>query len=158
MGRIAIVVIVLLGALMAFGSFAKHTLFSRVEGVVTFNNQPVADVEIRRRYKWVWGDLNGEDTTRTNARGEFSMEEVKAWVGFFSWWVPHEPLIHQTIEIVHGGKTYLAWQFTKHSYEAGGEVGVQPLQLLCELTREPAPNGPQHNQYFGIAVLKDSPK
>lgn len=122
------------GSQMAFAR--TLTLFSDVSGSVIQNGKPVAGAEIERRYHWHWKDQQTSETTVTDAQGRFQFPAATA-SSFFGSLIPHEPVVQQTILIRSGGTEYRAWKYTKHNYEANGEVG-RALRLRCELGSEDA--------------------
>ena len=131
------------------GFFGSNVLFSAVQGQVTSNGQPVSGADVVRHYRWAWNKSEGNDTVRTDAQGRFTFDAVRK-SGGMSGLVPHEPVIFQEIVIHHGGREYIAWQFTKHNYDDRGELRGKPMNLLCELAKPAVDNG----HYFGLCETR----
>ena len=135
---------------LAWGmSMGKFCLFSAVEGVVLERGQPVPGAQIERSYSWTWKKQQGTDQASTDAQGRFQFPAIQG-SSFFRGFLPHEPMVEQTILIHHGGKTYKAWMFDKRNYEQNGELAGKPIVLSCSLETEPRHSG----KVFGICELK----
>jgi hypothetical protein len=63
--------------------------------------------------------------------------------------MPHEPLVKQTITIIHGGTSYKAWVLFKRDYDDNGELDGKPIVMTCRLGSEPRRRG----EVFGICEL-----
>ncbi|MFT3869523.1 MAG: hypothetical protein QM715_13800 [Nibricoccus sp.] len=153
---LGLVALVVLGALLILnhtsGMF-KVCLFSPVKGKVVFKGQPVAGAVIERHCKWNWKKTEQTDQTTTDVNGEFSMPGIYSWMGVVQL-VPHEPVIHQQLEIKHEGRTYNAWTHFKHEYGEFAELDIckalgdgpsldgKPIDLLCDL-------GVESKNHFG---------
>jgi len=83
----------------------KVCLFSPVKGIVVYKGQPVVGAVIERSYHWNWKDQKGGDQTVTDQNGEFSLPAIYAYLGHMKF-VPHQPVIEQSILIQHEGATY----------------------------------------------------
>ena len=74
--------------------------------------------------------------------------------------LPHEPSVEQEISIVHGGKTYVAWQFVRDGYAENGELFGKPIALHCDLATEPRKHVLEHNfvrhGIYGICEFEGS--
>lgn len=125
-----------LGAILIFstGSHAmgKMYLFSEVHGTVTHKGQPVQGAQLEREYRWAWKDEVGKDAAVTDAKGQFSFPSVvrSSILGSF---LPHEPMVQQTILIKHQGQTYKAWMYDRGNYKDLGELKGKPIVLKCDL-------------------------
>jgi hypothetical protein len=125
----------------------RLVLFSEVSGVVSREGEPVAGVDVERRWHWVLKDELGSDRTRTDESGSFRFPAVTRR-SLLARLMPHEPVVGQKIVIHEGGEERVAWQFTRHDYRDGSELPGRPLELTCPLEREPVRRGPR----FGIAI------
>ncbi len=130
-------------------SMSKFCLFSAVEGVVLDHGEPVAGASIERAYKWVWKDEQGHDETTSTPDGRFSLPEIRG-SSFFGSFLPHEPIVKQSIVIHHGGKDYEAWIYDKRNYEVNGELDGRPIRLRCDLATEDKEGG----EIYGICRLE----
>ena len=125
-----------LGAILIFstGSHAmgKMYLFSEVRGTVTHKGQPVQGAQLEREYRWAWKNEVGKDAAVTDAKGQFSFPSVvrSSFLGSF---LPHEPMVQQTILIQHQGQTYKAWMYDRGNYQDLGELKGKPIVLKCDL-------------------------
>jgi hypothetical protein len=129
-------------------SMAKKCLFSEVQGVVLSNNQPVSGAVVEREYRWTWKGETGKDQATTGPKGEFKFPAIyRSSLGSF---LPHEPMVRQTILIRHAGQTYKAWMLDKGNYEENGELNGKPIVLVCRLETEPKRTG----EVFGICDLQ----
>ena len=126
------------------GLFTPLVLFSPVAGVVLMNGVPVANAEVRQEITFFDEKLPPQRAI-SDASGGFHFPVVERGAGI-SRFAPHQPVIMQTIIIVHAGVEYEAWIHTRNSYELNSELDGRPLQLECELTREPDFEG----THFGI--------
>jgi hypothetical protein len=117
-------------------SMAPKVLFSEVRGVVLNAGTPVAGAVVEREYDWRWNNSQGHDRAVTGADGAFRLPviEGRSLLGSI---LPHEPVIHQKIRVVHNGQSYDAWATIKHNYTADGELRGRPIRLRCELTTPP---------------------
>ena len=143
----------------------KLCLFSPVKGLVVFKGQPIIGAIIERSCQWNWRKYKTEtDQTITDKKGEFIMPGIYSWMGIVQL-VPHEPVIHQSILIKHGGVTYNAWHHMKGGYGEYAELSIASLRgtlpdlngkaidLYCELTVEPTNHGGVSG-YGGLAELR----
>ena len=119
------------------GLSSRLVLFSDVRGTVLNHGKPVQGAELVQEV--VWSDDKNDvppKQTRTDAAGRFHFPLVEHAAGLTRM-VPHQPVILQKIIIRYEGVDYMAWRHTKNSYEANSELDGKPLQLECELTRQP---------------------
>ncbi|MGH7470489.1 MAG: DUF6795 domain-containing protein [Longimicrobiales bacterium] len=144
-------VMVAAAGLLAAGkamSMGKKCLFSEVQGVVLSNNQPVAGAVVEREFRWTWKGEVGKDQTTTGPKGEFKLPAIyRSSIGSF---LPHEPMVRQTILIRHGGQTYKAWMLDKSNYDENGELQGKPIMISCRLETEPKHTG----EVYGICDLQ----
>lgn len=125
-------------------------LFSAVEGTVYLNGQPVSGVEVQQAYHWHWKNEQRTVSTRTDANGTFSLPAITGQ-SFTSRFLPHEPVIGQRITLRYQGREHKAWVFTRHNYDALGEVAGRELVFSCELSDEPVAH--PETETFGICRL-----
>jgi len=131
----------------------KVCLFSPVKGKVVLKGQPVVGAVIERSYDWAWGNKKATDQTTTDQNGEFSFPAIHGTM-ILGQVAPHEPVIDQTINILHDGKTHEAWYFHKGEYSENGELNGRELSFLCDLGDQPQKKGDGRFRFFGIAELK----
>ena len=112
------------------------TLFSKVDGVVLNHGKPVPNAVVTRHFNFGWTDEEKTETTTAGQDGRFNFPKITRF-SLATSLVPHEPLVSQTIKIHLDGKEYIAWHLLKHNYDDNGELGGKPINLVCELTREP---------------------
>ena len=119
------------------GISSQLVLFSEVHGTVLSHGKPVQGAELIQ--ETVWSDNKNDVpavTTTTDADGRFHFTEVDRKAGILRM-VPHQPVILQKITIRYEGVDYPAWRHTKNTYDANSELDGKPLNLQCELSREP---------------------
>jgi hypothetical protein len=109
----------------------NYYIFSEVRGVVVSNGKPVAGAVLERTYDWTWKNQKGRDETVTNDKGEFHFPEITGFA--LLGWLPHEPVIEQTIRITYDAKSYVAWGHNKHNYDRNGELNGKTPMLYCAL-------------------------
>ncbi|WP_369941003.1 DUF6795 domain-containing protein [Xanthomonas medicagonis] len=126
-------------------------LFSEVEGTVLLDGKPVQGVEIEQAYHWHWKDRQGTKNAKTDMLGRFHLPAVTD-TSLTASLMPHEPVIGQRITLRYQGREHKGWVFTKHNYEASGEVKGRPLKFICELNSEPVAH--PETETFGICVLQ----
>ena len=116
---------------MRYGSTMALILFSDVHGTVLQHGQPVAHARVVREYRWSWKEQTGVDEATTDAQGRFHFPAI---VGrsFGARWLPHEPLVRQTITVAFAGEPHRVWVHDKANYRANGELG-EPIVLTCRL-------------------------
>jgi hypothetical protein len=121
----------------AMGLSSRLVLFSDVHGTVLNHGKPVQGAELLQEV--VWSDDKSDvppKQAHTDAEGRFHFPPVEHAAGMTRA-VPHQPVILQKIIIRYEGVDYVAWRHTRNSYEANSELEGKPLQLECELTRQP---------------------
>jgi hypothetical protein len=128
----------------AMGLFTRLVLFSPVHGVVLKNGVPVENAVVRQEVSF-FDEKIPPQRVSSDASGKFSFPAVERNAGL-SRLVPHQPVIMQTILITHDGVEYEAWMHTKNSYEENSELDGRPLNLECDLVREPNYEG----THYGI--------
>jgi len=130
----------------AMGAFDRLVLFSEVHGAVSMDGKPVARAELLQKVVWSDDeDKNREQHTVTNSNGVFGFPAIESKAGLLRL-IPAQPTIQQTIVIRDQGVEYVAWMHGKGSYAANTELDGRPINLICELTREPDYEG----KHYGI--------
>jgi len=130
----------------AMGAFDRLVLFSEVHGTVLKDGKPVEGAELIE--KVVWSDNENEIPPQravTDAKGAFSFPAIERKAGLLRL-IPAQPTIQQTITIKYQGVEYIAWLHGKGSYNANTELDGKPINLVCELTRQPDYEG----KHYGI--------
>jgi hypothetical protein len=128
------------------GIFSPIVLFSQVHGTVLQNGQPVKGAELIQ--KVVWSDDPDEiplQHAATDEQGVFQFSAIQRRAGLLRL-IPAQPTILQRIWIRYQGTEYVAWMHTKGSYEPNTELNGRPLNLVCELSRQPDFEG----KHYGI--------
>lgn len=128
------------------GAFDRLVLFSEVHGTVLKDGKPVEGAELIE--KVVWSDNENEIPPQhsvTDAKGAFSFPAIERKAGLLRL-IPAQPTIQQTITIKYQGVEYTAWLHGKGSYNANTELDGKPINLVCELTRQPDYEG----KHYGI--------
>jgi len=131
----------LLGVLGGNPSMAR-VYFSEIEGLVTWNGKPVVGANVTRTAKVPAFDKNFEEKTETDSDGKFHFDRLEDKEFHFNplnLLFPAEPLVFQSIVIHYQGKDYLAWKFTRHSYDEESEFGDPSprIKIHCELNDAP---------------------
>lgn len=128
---------------------ADLVLFSDVRGIVLCHGKPVHGAALLQEIVWSDNPSDVRPTQTTSAvDGRFFFPTVERVAGLARW-VPHQPVILQKITIRHEGIDYLAWRHTRNSYAANAELAGRPLELECELAREPGFEG----THYGIGKV-----
>lgn len=127
---------------------AKMVIFSAVKGRVLDGDKPVAGAVIEREFRWGWKDEIGIDKTTSGADGAFSLPVIER-SSFLASFLPHEPVIRQTLTIRHDGKAYEAWLYNKHNYDDNGELDGRPIKITCRLETPPQRRG----SVYGICEI-----
>lgn len=128
----------------------SKVMFSPVQGIVLQGGKPVSGAKVVREYSWAWNDAERKDEAVTDASGRFQFP-LATKASLLTSIFPHEPVIHQKITIVHNGKEFLAWRFSKHNYDENGELRGKKIDLKCDLDNK---KGFHINEdIYGICVL-----
>lgn len=130
----------------AMGTSDRWVLFSEVHGTVLKDGKPVEGAELIE--KVVWSDDENEIPPQhavTDAKGAFGFPAIERKAGLLRL-IPAQPTIQQTITIKYRGVEYTAWLHGKTSYNANTELDGKPINLVCELTRQPDYEG----KHYGI--------
>ncbi|GLQ99216.1 hypothetical protein GCM10007863_36360 [Dyella mobilis] len=118
-------------------AFDRLVLFSEVHGTVLKEGKPVEGARLTQTV--VWSDNKNEIPAQhavTDGQGSFSFPTIEHKPGILRM-VPHQPVILEKIMIDYQGVEYTAWRHTKDTYDANSEMNGKPINLVCELTREP---------------------
>lgn len=121
---------------MGLFDFMKICLFSEVKGVVTLEGKPVAGAEIVRTAEI--NDKVHTDKTVTDESGKFHFEAMYTHsmnkIIFII-----EPVIPQTMTIIHNDEEYLGWRTSKRDYHENAELDDgKKIRLTCEIADEPS--------------------
>jgi hypothetical protein len=130
----------------AMGVFDRLVLFSEVHGTVLKDGEPVEGAELIE--KVVWSDNENDIPPQhavTDSKGAFSFPAIERNAGLLRL-IPAQPTIQQTITIKYQGVEYTAWLHGKGSYNPNTELDGRPINLICELTRQPDYEG----KHYGI--------
>ncbi len=147
-GVICVASVGLLSYIMGF-FMRPIILFSRIEGKVVSNGQPVVGAVVERSFTWAWNGHKGQDQTITDIKGDFSFGAIKD-KDFFASFLPHEINIAQLIVIKYSGNAYKAWVYDKSNYLENGELGGRAIKLSCHLESTAQKRG----EVFGIADIE----
>lgn len=130
-------------------AMADMYLFSEVDGLVVKGGVPVTGAAVEQEYRWAWKDEVGTKQVKTDAEGKFRFPAVVK-SSFFGSFLPHEPMVRQTILIKHDGNVYKAWMFDKGNYQNNGELKGKPISLYCDLDDDLSHKG----EAYGICQLR----
>lgn len=110
-------------------------LCSPMEGIITYENKPVAMAKLVRLIKWK-DDIGETDNVITDENGHFSfpIKKQKVKLSKISQFV-----IAQEISAYFNNNEYVIWTMGKGSKVLYGELGGKPENLHCELTGEIIP-------------------
>jgi len=117
---------------MAFFSKEEVVLFSPMEGVITYEGQPAEGAEVVLGIKWR-SDESSETVVHTDSAGRF---ELPAITDSYRPALPSEFVVYQDINIHYNGELFHIWVMSKREEQLFGELGGNPVNLRCELTRE----------------------
>jgi hypothetical protein len=130
----------------AMGTFDPIVLFSEVRGTVLLDGKPVQGAQLVQRVRWSdKADKNPVRLTLTDEHGAFHFPAIERKAGLLRL-IPAQPTMLQTLLIRYHDEEYIAWQHSKGSYEPNTELDGQPINLVCELTRQPDFEG----KHYGI--------
>jgi hypothetical protein len=128
-------------------AMSSRVLFSAVQGQVLLQGKPVAGAVVERQFEW--NNETSSDRVSSGADGNFSFAAVTRKTSFMDRLLPSEPMVKQTILILHDGKSHKAWHHFKRNYDNNGELGGRAIRMTCRLEREPERRG----EVFGICEL-----
>jgi hypothetical protein len=119
---------------MGLFDFLKICLFSEVNSVVTLEGKPVAGAELVRTA--MINDKEYIDKAVTDEGGKFHFDAMYTHsinkIVFIT-----EPVIPQTMTILHNEKECLGWRTSKRDYHENAELdGDREIILACDLTDE----------------------
>ena len=114
------------------GEKTEAVLFSPLEGKITFEGKPASAAVLKL---WVsWKDPKGEtEIFNADDNGYFS---IPAKVTEYKSNALAQISIGQMITAEYKGKEYIIWKAGKSSTHLYGELGGQPENVVCELTKE----------------------
>lgn len=114
------------------GDKTEAVLFSPLEGKLTYKGAPASGASLKL---WIaWKDQDGETEQFTaDENGYFSIpakiiEYKKSPLAQMS--------IAQSITVTYEGNEYVIWKAGKSSTTLYGELGGQPENVVCELTKD----------------------
>ncbi len=104
------------------GKAAKKevVIFSEVKGKVSLKGTPLENIKVTRTYPNSGGTEDITEITYTGADGGFHFNKVNRNLGIMRF-LPHEAVIHQTINAEYQGEEYLIWYTCKRNYDNLGE-------------------------------------
>lgn len=110
----------------------EAVLFSPLEGQLTFAGKPAAGAKIKLWYSWK--DKKGEAFYYTSDdNGFFSIpKHVATYKPFFL----AQLVIWQELTVEYKGISHQVWRMSKKDAAEFTELGVNPVNLVCELTNE----------------------
>jgi hypothetical protein len=98
----------------------ETVIFSAFKGQITFKGSPLAGIKVSRTYPNSGGTEDITEVTYTDEEGYFNFDKVTQKLGIMAF-LPHEAVIHQTINAHYQGKEHLIWYTCKRNYENLGE-------------------------------------
>lgn len=135
----------------AMSLFESKCVFSKVEGVVLEDGNPVQGAKVERYYKWGGGSNRPiRNMVKTDKQGKFNFPATYEYSIIASIF-PIQPSINQKIIIQYQSKSYEAYLFWKNNYQENGELDGKPLQLVCDLKNEASREG----GFYGVCILKE---
>jgi len=117
---------------MSLFDIGKVCLFSKTDGKIVLNGEPVAGVKIIR--KSIFQTKTKEEVTTTDNNGVFHFDA--SFTRSLAKYMPLEGVITQKIIIQTSEKEHEGWTSVKRNFEENGELGGKPLDLVCELSQE----------------------
>ncbi len=131
---ILLVSLPVVGGAMSF--FSKQVLFSEVKGIVQKQGKPLVNVEVIRSYTEL--DNRNHESVKTDAQGQFNFSKVTKTLFFeLGFFPPSEVVVSQDIILNYKGISYDAWVFVRDNYDNGSELGVNTINLICDISNEP---------------------
>jgi hypothetical protein len=131
----ALIVAVIFNSSCEAGMATKENavIFSRVQGRIFFNGEPVRNAKVIRRYTYDVPDAI-EDACNTDENGNFELplierknEKVKLMTQF---------VVHQELYVVFGGKEYNIWLHGKMNRGENSEYGGHFKIMSCEIAQD----------------------
>lgn len=104
-------------------------IFSAVKGNISLNSVPLERVKLTRTYPEIGKVSEITEIVYTDKNGDFKFEEVKGNLGIMRF-LPHEAVIHQTIEAEYLSKKYLIWYTCKRNYNTLGELKYYKMEPI----------------------------
>ncbi|MDK9695583.1 MAG: hypothetical protein OEL76_04270 [Siculibacillus sp.] len=132
---------------MALGK--KLVLFSEVTAVVVNGGRPVAGAEVVQTVSWSTKPPRTSPKVVSDAAGRVHLPAVVE-TSLLAGFLPHEPVIEQSLVIRHDGREFEGWALIKHDYLENGETGGRALRLVCDLAAVPRYEG----DWYGICRLE----
>ncbi|MEX3957552.1 DUF6795 domain-containing protein [Trinickia sp. EG282A] len=131
------------------GVFDRLVLFSEVHGTVLMDGKPVQGAELVEQV--IWSENENEippQRCTTDARGAFRFPAIERRAGLRRL-IHSQPVVLQRIVIRYRGGEYIGWRNGKTSWDANTELDGRPIELVCELDREPGHEG----THYGICQV-----
>ena len=119
---------------MAVLDVGKAYTFSEVKLKITHKGNPAANAKIVRTTEWQKEKI---DEFIADENGYVELPEIKE--RSLSQLFPVQFVVAQVVSVEFQGEHYEIWVNSKMSPEKNSELGGNPLDLNCELTREPVP-------------------
>ncbi|HEY8569130.1 DUF6795 domain-containing protein, partial [Microbulbifer sp.] len=120
------------GYCMAVLDIGKAYTFSGMNLKITHKGNPAANAKVTRIVEWQKEQV---DEFTTDDSGIVTLPEVKE--RSLSQLLPVQFVAAQVVNVEFEGEEYEIWVNSKMSPEKNSELGGHPLDLECELTREP---------------------
>lgn len=119
-----------------FGKTKKveAVLFSPLEGQLTLNGKPAANAKIKLWY--AWEDKKGSTFHYTTDENGFF--EIPKHSAMYKPFFLAQLVISQEITVEYEGASYQIWLGSKRDPAEFAELGLQPKNIVCEMTNEQA--------------------
>lgn len=119
-----------------FGKSKKveAVLFSPLEGQLTLNGKPAANAKIKLWY--AWEDKKG--STFHYIADENGFFKIPKHSAMYKPFFLAQLVISQEITVEFEELTYQIWQGSKQNPSEFAELGLQPKNIVCEMTNEQA--------------------
>ncbi|MCW8127632.1 DUF6795 domain-containing protein [Microbulbifer halophilus] len=128
---ITLLSIAISGNSMSIFSAKETILFSPVDGIITYKNEPAGKAIVHRQVKY--NDEVYEDSAETTDDGHFSFEPIAKKERYI---VRNSFVAHQKIFVEYDGNQFLIWETAKREEEKNSELEGKNLSFKCELTDE----------------------
>lgn len=106
-------------------------LFSKVDGQLTYENNPASHITLRRIVEC--DGKTYEDIIETDSNGFFSFDALTKNDRAI---LPKEFVSHQKLIAEREGQQFLIWETVKRSEEENSELEGKKLDFKCEITDE----------------------
>ncbi|VAW57710.1 hypothetical protein MNBD_GAMMA07-678 [hydrothermal vent metagenome] len=123
------------GASMSlFSTKTEVVLSSPLEGILTYEGQPLPNVKIERKLSWYDGEGEQTDFVVTDEKGYFNLPIIKKELKVSGY---VRLVIVQEIFSQYKNENALIWVMAKKTKSKYSEIGGKPVNIHCDLAIEP---------------------